>query len=85
MISIEDIEPRPTLKQKLSVGIMCFSAFLLLYFLMAGPLAWMEGKLKFGPFSQSVKTIYSPLVQVVESDLKPASTVVKSYIGLFKK
>ncbi|WP_339735042.1 hypothetical protein [uncultured Gimesia sp.] len=76
---------KPTFMQKAGVCVMCFTAFLLLYFVMAGPLVWMEGKMKFGPFSNSVKTVYAPLAQVVKSDMKPASTVVKSYIGLFKK
>lgn len=76
---------KPTFVQKTGVGAMCLVAFLLLYFVMAGPLVWLEGKMKFGPFSNSVKTVYAPLAQVVKSDLKPASTVVKSYIGLFKK
>ncbi|QDV49496.1 hypothetical protein [Gimesia fumaroli] len=75
---------QPTFVQKAGVGLMCFTAFLLLYFVMAGPLVWIEGKMKFGPFSNSVKTVYAPLAQVVESDLKPASTLVKSYVGLFK-
>lgn len=76
---------RPTLVQKTGVCAMCLAAFLLLYFVMAGPLVWLEGKMKFGPFSTSVKTVYAPLAEVVKSDLKPASTVVRSYIGFFKK
>ncbi|QDT41475.1 hypothetical protein Pan241w_15370 [Gimesia alba] len=81
---IPDAE-KPTFVQKAGVCAMCFTAFLLLYFVISGPLAWLEGKMKFGPFSKTVKTVYAPLAQVVKSDLKPASTVVKSYVGLFKK
>lgn len=76
---------KPTFVHKVGVCMMCFTAFLLLYFVMSGPLVWLEGKMKFGPFSNTVKTVYAPLAQVVKSDLKPASTVVKSYVGLFKK
>ncbi|QDV17730.1 hypothetical protein Pan153_23840 [Gimesia panareensis] len=64
---------------------MCLISLLLLYFLMAGPLVWLEGKMKFRPFSRTVKTVYAPLAQVVKSDWEPASTVVKAYVGLFKK
>ncbi|MCA9017488.1 MAG: hypothetical protein KDA77_19350 [Planctomycetaceae bacterium] len=84
LTSIPESE-KPTVVQKAGVGAMCFVAFLVLYFVMAGPLVWLEGKMKFGPFSKSVKIVYAPLARVVEEDLKPASTVVKSYIGLFKK
>lgn len=75
----------PSLTQKACVSGMCFVAFLLLYLIMSGPLVWMEGKMKFGPFSKSVKTMYAPLAQVVKSDVKPASSVIKAYISLFKK
>ena len=78
-------EPRPSLWQKMGVTGMCAVAFLSLYFLMAGPLAWLEGKLKFRPFSQSIKTLYAPLAQLVRQDVEPASSAVKAYVGLFKK
>tara|TARA_R110002095_G_scaffold126882_2_gene109964 strand:- start:2027 stop:2443 length:417 start_codon:yes stop_codon:yes gene_type:complete len=79
-----DVE-QPTVVQKAGVSLMCFVTFLFLYFIMSGPLAWMEGKMKFKPFSKSVKTVYAPLVKLVESDVKPASSVIKAYVGLFKK
>ncbi len=87
---ISSLSPDPdveqtTILQKSGVVAMCAAAFLLLYFLLAGPLVWMEGKMKFPPFSQSVKVIYAPLAGIVKSDLEPASSVVKAYVGLFKK
>ncbi len=78
-------EKPPTLLQKAGVVAMCTATFLLLYFLLAGPLAWVDGKMKFPPFSRSVKVIYAPLARIVKSDLEPASSVVKAYVGLFKK
>tara|TARA_R110002111_G_scaffold185031_3_gene250917 strand:- start:37723 stop:38127 length:405 start_codon:yes stop_codon:yes gene_type:complete len=79
-----DVE-KPTVVQKAGVSLMCIVAFLFLYLIMSGPLVWMEGKMKFKPFSKSVKTVYAPLVKLVESDVKPASSVIKAYVGLFKK
>ncbi|MFH1301097.1 MAG: hypothetical protein ABIK07_08545 [Planctomycetota bacterium] len=83
--STEPDPEKPTLKQKAGAGVMCFVAFLFLYLIMSGPLVWMEGKMKFKPFSKSVKTVYAPLAKLVESDVKPASSVIKAYVGLFKK
>lgn len=79
-----DEEP-PTMLQKAGVVAMCTAAFLLLYFLLAGPLVWVDGKMKFPPFSRSVKVVYAPLARIVKSDLEPASSVVKAYVSLFKK
>ncbi|WP_145105430.1 hypothetical protein [Gimesia panareensis] len=84
-VSTFDDHSRPSFRQKAGAAVMCLMSLLLLYFLMAGPLVWLEGKMKFRPFSQTVKTVYAPLAQVVKSDWEPASTVVKAYVGLFKK
>ncbi len=84
-VSSEDELSRPSLRQRGGAALMCLMALLLLYFLMSGPLVWLEGKMKFSPFSRTVKILYAPLAQVVKSDWEPASTVVKSYVGLFKK
>ena len=81
---VSDVEQTTTL-QKTGVVVMCAFAFLMLYFLLAGPMVWIEGKMKFPPFSRSVKVIYSPPARIVKSDLEPASSVVKAYVGLFKK
>ncbi len=75
---------KTTRLQKTFAGAMCFFAFLLLYFLMSGPLVWIEGKMKFKPFTNSLHAIYAPLVLVAKSDLKPASNMIKSYVQLFK-
>ena len=74
----------PTRAQKAITGGMCFVVFLFLYFLMSGPLVWIEDKMKFKPFTRSVRTVYAPLVLVAKSDMKPASNMIKSYIQLFK-
>ncbi|MCA9021354.1 MAG: hypothetical protein KDA74_14490 [Planctomycetaceae bacterium] len=81
---VSDTE-KTTILQKAGVGAMCAAAFLMLYFLLAGPLVWIEGKMKFPPFSRSVKVIYAPLARIVKSDIEPASSIVKAYVGLFKK
>ncbi len=81
---VSDTE-KTTILQKAGVASMCAAAFLMLYFLLAGPLVWIEGKMKFPPFSRSVKVIYAPLARIVKSDLEPASSIVKAYVGLFKK
>ena len=74
----------PTRAQKAVAGVMCFVVFLFLYFLMSGPLVWIEDKMKFKPFTRSVRTVYAPLVFVAKSDIKPASNMIKSYVQLFK-
>ena len=73
-----------TCSQKAGVSMMCFVAFLFLYFLMSGPLVWIEDKMKFKPFTRSLHVVYAPLVLVAKSELKPASNMIKSYIQLFK-
>lgn len=75
---------KPTRSQKAAVSAMCFGAFVILYFLMSGPLVWIEDKMKFEPFTQSLHTVYAPLVLVAKSDMKPASDMIKSYVKLFK-
>jgi len=75
---------KPTRSQKAAVSALCFGAFLFLYFLMSGPLIWIEGKMKFQPFTKSLHTIYAPLVLIAKSDMKPASSIIKSYVQLFK-
>lgn len=81
---VSEVE-QTTKLQKAGVAAMCAAAFMMLYFLLAGPLVWIEGKMKFPPFSRSVKVIYAPLARIVKSDIEPASSVVKAYVGLFKK
>ncbi|QDU10081.1 hypothetical protein [Gimesia aquarii] len=82
-VSTTDSTP-PTIRQKLAVSMMCLFAFLLLYFMMSGPLVWIEDKMKFKPFTRSVETVYAPLVVIVKSDMKPASSAIKAYVGMFK-
>ncbi|QDT98809.1 hypothetical protein [Gimesia aquarii] len=82
-VSTTDSAP-PTTRQKLAVSMMCLFAFLLLYFMMSGPLVWIEDKMKFKPFTRSVETVYKPLVVIVKSDMKPASSAIKAYVGMFK-
>jgi hypothetical protein len=82
---LDDDSSRPALRAQAGVALMCLVSSLLLYFLMAGPLVWLEGKFRFRPFTRTVQTVYAPLVHVVRSDWEPASTIVKTYVGFFKK
>lgn len=84
-VSPVDDRSRPALREQAGAAVMCLLSLLLLYFLMAGPLVWLESRLRYRPFSRTVKTVYTPLAQVVKSDWEPASTVVKAYVGFFKK
>lgn len=83
-VASETDSSNPTIVQKMGVCLLCFASFLLLYLIMAGPLVWVEDKMKFSPFTRSVETLYAPLVLVVKSDIKPASSMIKAYVGLFK-
>lgn len=74
----------PTRLQKMGVCTLCLFSFLLLYFLMSGPLVWLEDKMKFRPFTKSVQVVYAPLVLISKSNVKPAAMMVKAYIQIFK-
>ncbi len=73
-----------TRAQKTGASVICFFAFFVVYFLMSGPLIWIEDKMKFKPYTKSLHVMYAPLVLVAKSDMSPASDIIKSYVQLFK-
>ena len=75
-------EPR-TMRQRVFGAAFAIFGASLMYLLMAGPLAFLHKKLAVGPFQSAIETIFAPIVLIVKSDVKPFSTLLKAYIGLF--
>ncbi len=73
-----------TRTQKALMLVVCFFVFLIVYTLSVGPMAFFHEVFEFQQFQDSLELVYAPLIVIVENEVKPLSTVLKWYIGLFR-
>ena len=76
-------EPR-TLKQKAFGAGFAIAGFLLMYCLLAGPVAGIHRRVEFGPFRRAIEVLYAPIVVIVENDIEPVASIMKAYVQLFR-
>jgi hypothetical protein len=74
----------PTRRQRIVVGGMATLVGLFVYALSAGPMIWINERVKVSQFEDVLKIVYAPLAFVVKHELQPFAAVLKWYISLFR-
>ncbi len=73
-----------TPRQRRLVTALCIAASLSFYVLSAGPMSGLAHTLKLRSFENAVEVVYKPLVFIVKRDIRPVSTALRWYAGLFR-
>jgi hypothetical protein len=71
-------------RQRLLVTALCIAASLSFYVLSAGPMSGLAHTLKLRSFNNAVEVVYAPLIVIVKKDIRPVSTALRWYAGLFR-
>ena len=77
-------QSQSTRRQRLQVTALCVAATLSFYVLSAGPMSGLARALELRSFRQAVEVVYKPLVVIVKKDVRPFSTALRWYAGLFR-
>lgn len=78
------VKAESTPKQRLVVTSLCIAASLSFYVLSAGPMSGLARVIELRSFRKAVEVVYKPLVVIVRKDIRPFSTTLKWYAGLFR-
>ena len=81
----DDSTDRPrSFGQAVRVAALCFAATFSLYVLSAGPMSGLARVLELPSFQSAVQVVYFPLYVIVKKDVRPFSTALRWYAGLFR-
>lgn len=85
-VPLDDCEAaaEPSRRERITASCVCALVFVIIYFLSAGPMAALHSAFEFKQFRDALEIVYGPLIVLGESDLEPVSSLVRSYIGLFR-
>lgn len=80
----DDLAQPRSFGQSARVAALCFAVTFCFYVLSAGPMSGLARVVELQSFQSAVHVVYSPLVFVVKKDIRPVSTVLRWYAGLFR-
>ena len=59
-------------------------AFLVVYLVLAGPVAAIHRAVRFAPVQNAIEVVYAPVVFVVRNRVEPLATVMRAWIEVFR-
>ena len=84
-VAIESEATQPkSFGQAVRAAALCVAAAFCFYVLSAGPMSGLARASELQSFRTAVEYVYQPLIVIVKKDVRPFSTILRWYAGLFQ-